>query len=151
MADGISCQSWKVRRLTRQQPLKQSIELNTTDISDFKPPKWLKLTSDDYKRILNLEAMYLTKRDRRRGGRYQVKEALVAVHNAFHNCDGPIPITGCHWRESSSSQWTGAIDLASTSRSRNFWEECPPWGISIKNQLLNLKSWDAKPIRLKTK
>ena len=63
-------------------------------ISDFKPPKWLKLTPDDYKRILNLEAMYLTKRDRRRGARYQVKEALVAIHNAFHNCNGTDPYNG---------------------------------------------------------
>jgi hypothetical protein len=62
--------------------------LNDVNIGDFNPPKWLKLTPDDYKRILNLEAMYLTKHDRRRGGRYQVKEALVAVHNAFHNCKG---------------------------------------------------------------
>ena len=35
--------------------------------------------------------MGLTKRDRRRGGRYQVKEALVAVHKAFHNSNGTDP------------------------------------------------------------
>ena len=64
------------------------------DISDFKPPKWLKLTPDAYKRVLNREALGLTKRDRRRGGRYPVKEALVAVHSAFHNCNGTDPYDG---------------------------------------------------------
>ena len=64
------------------------------NISDFNPPKWLKLTPDDYKRVLNREARRLTKHDRRRGGRYQVKEALVAVHNAFHNCNGTDPYDG---------------------------------------------------------
>ena len=64
------------------------------NISDFNPPKWLKLTPDDYKRVLNREALGLTKRDRRRGGRYPVKEALVAVHNAFHNCNGTDPYDG---------------------------------------------------------
>ena len=88
MAYVISLPKWNLRRRRRQQPWKQSVELCSMGISDFKPPKWLKLTSDDYKRILNLEAIYLTKRDRRRNGRYQVKEALVAVHNAFHNCNG---------------------------------------------------------------
>ena len=28
------------------------------------------------------------------GGRFQVREALVAVHNAFHNCDGTDPYNG---------------------------------------------------------
>ena len=64
------------------------------NISDFNPPKWLKLTPDDYKRVLNREARRLTKHDRRSGGRYQVKEALVAVHKAFHNCNGTDPYDG---------------------------------------------------------
>ena len=68
--------------------------MNDVNISDFKPPKWLKLTPDAYKRVLNREALGLTKRDRRRGGRYPVKEALVAVHNAFHNCNGTDPYDG---------------------------------------------------------
>ena len=68
--------------------------MNDVTISDFNPPKWLKLTPDDYKRVLNREARRLTKHDRRRGGRYQVKEALVAVHNAFHNCNGTDPYDG---------------------------------------------------------
>ena len=63
-------------------------------ISHFNPPKWLKLTLDDYKMILIREALCMTKRDRRRGGRYPVKEALVAVHSAFHNCNGTDPYDG---------------------------------------------------------
>ena len=64
------------------------------DISHFKPPKWLKLTPDDYKRILIREALCITKRYCRRGGRYQVKEALAAVQNTFHNCNGTDPYDG---------------------------------------------------------
>ena len=68
--------------------------MNDINIHDFKPPPWLKLTPDAYKRVLNREALTLTRRDRRRGGIYQVKEALVAVHNAFHSCDGTDPYDG---------------------------------------------------------
>lgn len=68
--------------------------MNDINIRDFNPPSWLKLTPDAYKRVLNREALTLTRRDRRRGGNYQVKEALVAVHNAFHRCDGTDPYDG---------------------------------------------------------
>ena len=64
------------------------------DISHFKQPKWLKLTLDDYKRILIREALCMTKHDRRRGGRCQVKEALAAVQKTFHNCNGTDPYDG---------------------------------------------------------
>ena len=64
------------------------------DISHFKQPKWLKLTPDNYKRILIREALCMKKRDRRRDGRYQVKEALAAVQNTFHNCNGTDPYDG---------------------------------------------------------
>ena len=36
----------------------------------------------------------MKKRDRRRDGRYQVKEALAAVQNTFHNCNGTDPYDG---------------------------------------------------------
>ena len=68
--------------------------MGNISIGEFKPPKWLKLTPDAYKRALNREALALTKRDRKRGGTYAVKEALRAVHCAFHNCDGTDPYDG---------------------------------------------------------
>ena len=63
-------------------------------IRDFDPPLWLKITPNAYKRVLNREALSLTRRDRRRGGTYQAKEAIMAVHKAFHNCDGTDPYDG---------------------------------------------------------
>ena len=68
--------------------------MNDINIRDFNPPSWLKLTPDAYKRVLNREALTLTRHDRRRGGNYQVREALVAVHNAFHSRDGTDPYDG---------------------------------------------------------
>ena len=69
-------------------------EFNNMNISDYKPPKRLKLTPSAYERVSNSEALGLTKHDSRRVGRYQVREALVAVHNAFHNCEGTDPHNG---------------------------------------------------------
>ena len=58
------------------------------------PPPWLNIDSDSYKRMLNRTAVTITKRAKKRGATYQVKEAIDAIHAAFHRCDGTDPYDG---------------------------------------------------------
>ena len=58
------------------------------------PPPWLHIDSDSYKRMLNRTAVTITKRAKKRGATYQVKEAIDAIHAAFHRCDGTDPYDG---------------------------------------------------------
>ena len=58
------------------------------------PPGWLDIDTDSYKRLLNRTAVTITKRARKRGGTYQVKEAINAIHAAFQRCDGTDPYDG---------------------------------------------------------
>ena len=60
----------------------------------YAPPTWLAIDADTYKRMLNRRSVAITKRDRKRGGTYQVREAMDAVHAAFHRCDGTDPYDG---------------------------------------------------------
>ena len=58
------------------------------------PPSWLNIDADTYKRLLNRTAVSLTKRAKKQGATYQVKEAIDAIHAAFQRCDGTDPYDG---------------------------------------------------------
>ena len=58
------------------------------------PPSWLKIDADSYRRLLNSTAVSNTKRAKKHGATYQVKEAMEAIHAAFHRCDGTDPYDG---------------------------------------------------------
>ena len=58
------------------------------------PPSWLDIDADSYKRLLNRTAVTITKRARKRGASYQVKEAIAAIHADFKRCDGTDPYDG---------------------------------------------------------
>ena len=61
---------------------------------DYLPPEWLQASADTYKRYLNKKANTHRKRDAKRGGTYRVKEAMDAIHAAFHASDGRDPYDG---------------------------------------------------------
>ena len=61
------------------------------------PPSWLDIDPDSYKRLLNRTAVTITKRARKRGATYQVREAIDAIHAAFQRCDGTDPYDGLLW------------------------------------------------------
>ena len=61
---------------------------------NYQPPPWLHIEDSTYKKMLNREAVAITKRDKKRGGTYQVKEAMDAIDAAFHCCDGTDPYDG---------------------------------------------------------
>ena len=47
-----------------------------------------------YKQWLQRQALTVTKRDRKRGGSYRVKDAMDAIHAAAHQSDGIDPYDG---------------------------------------------------------
>ena len=61
---------------------------------NVEPPSWLKMDTDSYKRLLNRTAVTITKRAKKQGATYQVREAMEAIHAAFHRCDGTDPYDG---------------------------------------------------------
>jgi len=61
---------------------------------NVEPPSWLAMDTDSYKRLLNRTAVTITKRAKKQGATYQVREAMEAIHAAFHRCDGTDPYDG---------------------------------------------------------
>ena len=57
-------------------------------------PAWVGLSDEDYRKMLRRKAMAVTRRDKRRDGKYSVKEAIEAIHQAFHRCNGFDPYDG---------------------------------------------------------
>ena len=58
------------------------------------PPSWLDIDAESYKRLLNRIAVTITKRAKKQGATYQVREAIDAIHAAFQRCDGTDPFDG---------------------------------------------------------
>ena len=58
------------------------------------PPSWLDIDTYTYKRLLTRTAVTITKRAKKQGVTYQVKEAVDAIHAAFQRCDGTDPYDG---------------------------------------------------------
>ena len=55
---------------------------------------WGGQSDKDYSDLLRKKAEAVTRRDKRRGGKYSVKEAIEAIHQAFHRCNGFDPYDG---------------------------------------------------------
>ena len=52
---------------------------------------WVGLSDGKYSDLIRKKAEAVTRRDKRRGGKYSVKEAIEAIHQAFHRCNGSDP------------------------------------------------------------
>ena len=57
-------------------------------------PAWVGLSDEDYSDLIPKKAVAVTRRDKRRDGKYSVKEAIEAIHQAFHRCNGFDPYDG---------------------------------------------------------
>ena len=57
-------------------------------------PAWVGLSDEKYSELIQRKAVAVTRRDKRRGGKYSVKEAIEAIHEAFHRCNGFDPYDG---------------------------------------------------------
>jgi hypothetical protein len=57
-------------------------------------PAWVGQSDEDYSDLIRKKAVAVTRRDKRRGGKYSVKEAIEAINEAFHRCNGFDPYDG---------------------------------------------------------
>ena len=57
-------------------------------------PAWVGLSDEKYSELIQRKAVAVTRRDKRRDGKYSVKEAIEAIHEAFHRCNGFDPYDG---------------------------------------------------------
>ena len=57
-------------------------------------PAWVGQSDKDYSDLIRKKAEAVTRRDKRRGGKYSIKEAIEAIHQAFHRCNGFDPYDG---------------------------------------------------------
>jgi hypothetical protein len=57
-------------------------------------PAWVGLSDEDYSDLIRKKAVAVTRRDKRRDGKYTVKQAIKAINQAFHRCNGFDPYDG---------------------------------------------------------
>ena len=57
-------------------------------------PAWVGFSDGKYSELIQRKAVAVTKRDKRRGGQYAVKQAIEAIDEAFHRCSGFDPYDG---------------------------------------------------------
>ena len=57
-------------------------------------PAWVGLGDGKYSDLIRKKAEVVNRRDKKRGGKYSVKEAIEAIHQAFHRCNGFDPYDG---------------------------------------------------------
>ena len=63
------------------------------DVS-WSAPDWVELSDEDYSDLIRKKAVAVTRRDKKRGSEYSVKEAIEAIDQAFHRCTGFDPYDG---------------------------------------------------------
>ena len=54
-------------------------------------PAWVGLGDGKYSDLIRKKAEAVNRRDKKRGGKYSVKEAIEAIHQEFHRCKGFDP------------------------------------------------------------
>ena len=57
-------------------------------------PGWVGVSDGKYSELIQRKAVAVTRRDKRRGGQYTVKQAIEATNEAFHRCNGSYPYDG---------------------------------------------------------
>ena len=57
-------------------------------------PAWVGQSDREYSDLIRKKAEAVTRRDKRRGGKYTFKQAIEAIDEAFHRCSGFDPYDG---------------------------------------------------------
>ena len=57
-------------------------------------PAWVGKSDKEHSELIQRKAVAVTRRDKKRGGEYSVKEAIEAIDQAFHRCTGFDPYDG---------------------------------------------------------
>ena len=55
---------------------------------------WVGQSDKEYSELIQRKAVAVTRRDKRRGGQYTVKQAIEAINESFHRCNGFDPYDG---------------------------------------------------------
>lgn len=63
------------------------------DVS-WSAPAWVGQSDKEYSELIQRKAVAVTRRDKRRGGKYSTKQAIEAIDQAFHRCNGFDPYDG---------------------------------------------------------
>ena len=67
--------------------------MNGVDVS-WSADVWVGKSEKEYRDLIRKKAGAGSRRDKRRDGKYSVKEAIEAIHQAFHRCNGFDPYDG---------------------------------------------------------
>ena len=109
-------------------------------------PAWVVFSDGKYSELIQRKAVAVTRRDKRRGGKYTVKHAIEAIHEAFHRCSGialttvPRSIQSC-WAPTAMSEVRRGVLLTSGR-----WRCCRPLITSQQSRSLTLKSSAGRPM-----
>ena len=57
-------------------------------------PAWVGQSDKEYSELIQRKAVAVTRRDKKRGGKYSTKQAIEAIDQAFHRCNGFDPYDG---------------------------------------------------------
>lgn len=112
---------------------------------DVTPPNWLNISVESYKKLLNRTAVKITKNAKKYGATYQVKEAIDAIDEAFHQCDGTDPYDGLPLNIKHLEPEFNAEHVADSKRSQRWPTVCPSHDIQIaKFEITSMQTKTAK-------
>ena len=109
-------------------------------------PAWVGQSDKDYSDLIRKKAEAVTRRDKRRGGKYSIKEAIEAIHQAFLRCNGfdpyeaPSWIQSC-WAPTAMSEVRRGVLITSV-----IWRSYRPLITSQQSRSLTLKSSAGRPM-----
>ena len=115
----------------------------------FEPPAWLAISAHLYRRVLNRQAVSLTKALRKRGRTLQVKQAMDAVHAAYHRCDGLDPYDGTPLQGEHLVEILPGANRTSGADLHRRWDALPTVAqvqsdAGIEVEIVSRRTWAAK-------
>lgn len=115
----------------------------------FDPPPWLAIRDDLYRRVLNRQAVTLTKSLRKCGRALQVKQAMDAIHAAYHRCDGLDPYDGSPLQGELLAELLPGVSRLLGADHQERWDRLPtvgqiPGEPGIEVEIVSRRTWMAK-------
>ena len=109
-------------------------------------PGWVGVSDGKYSELIQRKAVAVTRRDKRRGGQYTVKEAIEAIHQAFHRCNGFDPYDGSKLDPKLLGTYNNDDAKAEGAEYKRRWRCCRPLITSQQSRSLTLKSSAGRPM-----
>ena len=109
-------------------------------------PAWVGQSDKDYSDLLRKKAEAVTRREKRRGGKYSVKDAIKAIHQAFHRCNGFDPYDGSKLDPELLGTYSNERSKEGGLPTSGRWRCCRPLITSQQSRSLTLKSSAGRPM-----